>query len=151
MSQLLKVLKTCSWSQNDRNSEIYLCTSFNFKLYNIPFSSYLRKTEISCDHSWKNHFFVIYAKTEGPTTKSCITSINKLDHSASFEHKQVQVSMTFTSRDRFSCHLMPFWASSPHLKIIPPFFLDSAPLNWPKTVEKLSAPQNAYKTLWPLY
>ena len=32
-------------------------------------------------------FFAIYAKTEGPRLKSCITSINKLDNCGSFEPK----------------------------------------------------------------
>ena len=38
-----------------------------------------------CSH--RKWFFAIFAKTEGPRPKSCITSINKLDSCGSFEPK----------------------------------------------------------------
>ena len=62
-------------------------------------------------------FFAIYAKTEGPRLKSCITSINKLDNCGSFEPKYKSL--------RPSGAEIIFW----------PNFGWAWPI-WPKTAEK---------------
>ena len=46
VSQLLKVLETCFWAQNDRNGRVYISTYNNSKLYDLPFSRKSRKTVI---------------------------------------------------------------------------------------------------------
>ena len=45
LSQLLKVVETLFWAQNDRNVRVYIGTYNNIKLYDLPFSRKTRKTD----------------------------------------------------------------------------------------------------------
>ena len=53
ISQLLKVLETYFWAQNDCNSRVYISTYNNSKLLDLPFSRNSQKTKS-----------VIYAKSQ---------------------------------------------------------------------------------------